>query len=237
MSLILHQFHISPDCGKIRAILRYKSVPVKIRPVNPLNRAELLKISGQLRVPVLVDGRKVLTDSSDIARYLEDKFPDPPIYPRGRRDNAQALLWEDWADEALQRVVGPLKFLHKANGRKTAALEAANSAQGPATLFTWRLILPVVERQMAAFGQTQSVPRLLKRFETQMQLVADRIEGTFLVGDKPSVADFSVYGVLEPLEGLVGFSILERHESVYRWFQRMKALPPGSAEQTGTAFH
>lgn len=237
MSLVLHQFHISPYCGKIRGILRYKSVPVKIRSVNPLNRAELLKISGQMRVPVLVDGRKVLTDSTDIARYLEDKFPDPPIYPRGRRDCAQALLWEDWADEALQRVVGPLKVLHKANGRKLAALEASHSPQGPATLFTWRLIRPVFERQMVSFGQTRSVPRLLKRFEAQMQLVADRIEGTYLVGDKPSIADFSVYGVLEPLEGLYGFSIVEKHESVYRWFQRMKVLQPGSGEQTGTAFH
>ena len=225
MGLVLYQFHISPYCGKIRAILRYKGIDCELRMVHPIDRRELIKVSRQRRVPVLVDGAKVVIDSTDIAAYLEERFPDPPIYPRGRRDRAQALLWEDWADEAPQRVVGPLKFLHVANARRMAVLEGAQHPTGNVARIM-RLAQPVVALEMRTFGQTGSLKRIIHRFEDQMQLLADRLEDLFLVGDRPTIADFAVFGVLEPLEDLYGWNRVEEHENLARWYDRMKTLPP-----------
>jgi len=47
---------------------------------------EFLALNPDGMVPVLEDGDLVLTESTVINDYLEDRFPDPPLAPgRGRR--------------------------------------------------------------------------------------------------------------------------------------------------------
>ncbi len=38
-------------------------------------------MSGQPLVPVIVDGERVIADSTAIIEYLEQTYPDPPLYP------------------------------------------------------------------------------------------------------------------------------------------------------------
>ncbi len=51
--------------------LTYETVEV---PKEKESRTELVSVSGQLLVPVLVDGDKVICDSTYIANYLEEKY-------------------------------------------------------------------------------------------------------------------------------------------------------------------
>ncbi len=230
MSLKLYQFHISPYCGKIRAILNYKGLDYESVPVHPVHRYRLILLSRQRKVPVLQDGSRVIVDSTRIARYLEEHFPTPPIMPRGRRDQAQALLWEDWADESLQRVVGPMKFIDRGNARRMAELENANFP-GRDVEKTYRRLQPIVSRQMALFGGTSDLTALKARLGELMQMLSDRLEGLYLVGRQPSIADFSVFAVLEPFEGCNGWYLVEEHENLLAWYNRVKEaaqphLPP-----------
>jgi glutathione S-transferase len=225
--IVLYQFHISPYCGKIRAILNYKQLPYEIRAVSVLDRRELFWVSRQRKVPVLLDQGNVVADSTVIGQYLEEHYPLPPVYPRGRRDRAQALLWEDWADESLQRVVGPLKFFDRENARKAADSEIAHSARAG---YAMRLFRPLIVAQMALFGGLLSVRRLEARFVELMELLADRLEGLYLVGDRPTVADFAVFSVLEPFEGMNGWRHVVRHENVMAWYRRVQNAAAPVAE-------
>lgn len=231
MSLRLYQFHISPYCGKIRAILQYKGLDYRVEPVHPIKRWKLLWVTGQKRVPVLVHDTRVIIDSTRIARYVDEHFPENPIYPRGRRDQAQALLWEDWADESLQRTVGPLKFIDRENARRMASLE---NQHHPADVErTYQRLQPIIARQMATFGGTGSLTVLKARLNELTQILSDRLEGLYLVGKQPSIADFSVYAVLEPFEHCNGWYLIEEHANLMRWFQRMKELTTGQRRAEG----
>jgi glutathione S-transferase len=83
--------YISPYVRKVLVFLETKGIAYEIDPIAPFVGGEAFaKLSPLKRVPVLVDGDLVLTDSSVICQYLEDKFPRPSLYPRDIADRARA---------------------------------------------------------------------------------------------------------------------------------------------------
>ncbi len=76
MPIKLYQFESCPYCTKVRAALEAKGIEYeKIEvPLDREERKELLQVSGQIMVPVLVDGDVVLKESSAIIDYLNDKY-------------------------------------------------------------------------------------------------------------------------------------------------------------------
>ncbi|PYQ09468.1 MAG: hypothetical protein DMH00_12990 [Acidobacteria bacterium] len=62
------------------------------------------RVSGQDLVPVLVDGEKVICDSMEIIRYLEEQYPDRPrLYPADPARKAECLIFIDWFDRVWKR--------------------------------------------------------------------------------------------------------------------------------------
>jgi maleylpyruvate isomerase len=47
-------------------------------------------------VPVLVDGDEVVVDSMTIVRHLEERHPDPPLYPADPARREEMLVFIDW---------------------------------------------------------------------------------------------------------------------------------------------
>ena len=62
---------------------------------------EVLRVNPKRQVPVLVHGAVELFDSSLIFEYLEDAFPEPPLWPKGAAVRAEARLWELKADDVV----------------------------------------------------------------------------------------------------------------------------------------
>jgi glutathione S-transferase len=62
---------------------------------------EVLALNPKGQVPVLVDGDLVVYDSTLIFEYLEDRYPDPPLYPRDVAGRARCRQLEAAADEIL----------------------------------------------------------------------------------------------------------------------------------------
>jgi glutathione S-transferase len=62
------------------------------------------------QVPVLVDGDLVLFDSTVIFEYLEDAYPQPPLYPYEAKARARCRLLELTADEILFASVRDLLY-------------------------------------------------------------------------------------------------------------------------------
>jgi glutathione S-transferase len=75
-------------------------------------------VSGQDLVPVLVDGDQVVTDSMRIVRHLEQRHPDPPLYPIDPARRAATLLLVDWFDRAWK---GPPNEMEADLGREAPA--------------------------------------------------------------------------------------------------------------------
>ena len=100
--LELHQFRHSAFCLKVRMVLQAKGLSYRTVEVTPgLGQVAVFRLSGQRQVPVLVDGDNVVSDSSAIARHLEQLEPDPALIPEDPTLAAQVHLIEDWADTTL----------------------------------------------------------------------------------------------------------------------------------------
>ena len=100
--ITLHQFQVSPFCDKIRRILHWKGIDYRIQEV-PLARAPAIRRINPIgKLPCLEHDGTFVADSTDIAHYLEEKFPEPPILPRDPAERALCHVLDDWADESRQ---------------------------------------------------------------------------------------------------------------------------------------
>ena len=76
MAEAIELYHLagSPNCMKARIALAYKGLAYESIIVDPKDRSEVVKVSGQPFTPVLVHDECVLFDSSAILRYLDANF-------------------------------------------------------------------------------------------------------------------------------------------------------------------
>lgn len=72
----LYQFEECPYCQMVRQWLSDHKISYIIHsvPHERSQRKEVIKVSGQPLVPVLVDGDVVLDDENEIIAYLEKKY-------------------------------------------------------------------------------------------------------------------------------------------------------------------
>lgn len=96
---------LSPYVRKVLVCLDVKGIAYEIDPITPFFGDERFsKLSPLRRIPVLIDGDVVLADSSVICQYLEDRHPEPALYPRDLADRARARWIEEYADTRMGDV-------------------------------------------------------------------------------------------------------------------------------------
>lgn len=97
--------YLSPYVRKVLVCLHVKGIAYEIDPVVPFFGDDAFsKVSPLRRIPVLIDDRVTLSDSSVICQYLEDRHPTPAFYPDDVADRAQARWLEEFADTRMGDV-------------------------------------------------------------------------------------------------------------------------------------
>jgi glutathione S-transferase len=96
---------ISPYVRKVLVVLNLKGIPYRIDPIIPfMGDDRFSQLSPVRRIPVLIDDRVTLADSSVICQYLEDRYPQPALYPTDVSDRARARWLEEYADTRMGEV-------------------------------------------------------------------------------------------------------------------------------------
>jgi glutathione S-transferase len=96
---------VSPYVRKVLVCLELKGLAWEIDPIVPFFGDERFgALSPLRRIPVLIDGELALSDSSVICQYLEDRFPEPALYPADVADRARARWLEEYADTRMGDV-------------------------------------------------------------------------------------------------------------------------------------
>ena len=97
--------YVSPYVRKVLACMALKGLDYEIDPITAFyGNDEFERLSPLRRIPVLIDGDVVLSDSSVICAYLDEKYPDPPLLPQGLKERARARWLEEYADTRLGDV-------------------------------------------------------------------------------------------------------------------------------------
>jgi len=110
----LYDFLPCPFGQKVRIVLAEKGLSYELVQIDltqgEQRRPEFRRLNPFGRVPVLVDEETTIYDSTIIAEYLEDEYPEPPLLPAVGSSalRAQARIWEDIADTSFTVQVGQL---------------------------------------------------------------------------------------------------------------------------------
>jgi glutathione S-transferase len=99
----LWQFPFSTNVERVALALAHKGLDAEPVVVDPADRGAVIDLTGQPLVPVLEDEGTVITDSRRILAHLEERFPDPPLYPSEPTRREEVLVFLDWFDLVWKR--------------------------------------------------------------------------------------------------------------------------------------
>ena len=102
--LTLYRVKLSTNVERVALAMAHKGLRAESIYVPYEERAEIRRVSGQDLVPVLVDDGKVVIDSMEIVRYLDEHFPNTPhLYPAEPARKADCLVFIDWFNRVWKR--------------------------------------------------------------------------------------------------------------------------------------
>ena len=201
--VVLHAFSISNFSEKGRALLAFKRIEYEIRHhLVGLPQRRLVALSGQRKVPVIEHAGRVVSDSTRIAHYLDDAFPDRPrLVPEDEPRRSRVLALEDEIDETLGIGAPVLWFDDVVRGRRADEMEllatevhglSARGARWFGGGLAMARALGIGERFVRTRGE---------RARALLARLADRLAATrYLVGDTPTLADVAAAGLTLHLE-------------------------------------
>jgi len=222
--ITLYQFEASPFCDKVRRVLHWKKQPYEVHEVSlwqALTQVRRLNPVGKL--PCLEHDGRFLADSSDIALYLEERFPTPPLLPEDPAQRALCHVFEDWADESLYFYEMRLRFGIKENARRWLPALAAHDA-APFRALARRILPRIFAAQLRHQGiGRKSTAAVLADLDRHVAAVASLLDrGDFLVGDALTLADISVFAQLFCIRSAnEGAAAIEKAPGVVRWMGRV----------------
>lgn len=224
MGYVLIGTEASQFSGKARAYLKWKGVDFAERAATPEVYRDIIEPRiGYSVIPILLtpDGRAI-QDTADIIDHVEKVQPSPSVYPAGPVQKLASLLLELYADEWM--VIPAMHYRWSYNEAwiveeygRTAAPHASREEQmriGP-------VIAAPVKDSISRLGVGEdTITGIEAHYEGFLADYSAHLRRMpFVFGDRPSLADFALFGPL--------------HASLYRdpaSGERMRRLAPLVAE-------
>jgi len=225
----LYGYATSPYVRKTGCFLYYKGIDFTHVPVNPLKPNATIGHTNGTQVPVLeVDG-EWRRESSDHARWLDELFPEKPLYPLEHKEKIDEI--DRWISDTYltsmfrAAIDGPFNRQYVARAWRLAAIVSADT---PLPL-PIRLIWPLGLRRASFIQHMAQHMDLTESFEDMQvrifsELVAHIGDGPYMGGlDQPTMLDFAVFPqlVFGYLFGLQESLIAAMDPTVKAWLKRV----------------
>jgi glutathione S-transferase len=202
---VLWQYSFSNYNEKARWALDYKGVRHRRRSVFPGSARGLWMGRGGRTLPVLDFAGRRIVDSTEIIAALEERSPEPALYPSDAEDRRRALELEDFFDERTGHDMRRVGFWEATNdlGYATDFMTTDQPRVKRAAGRVWlRVTFPVVWRYMTArygFNEEAVAESRETLIEGLDRIESERAGGDYLVGDSFTVADLTAASLLYPL--------------------------------------
>ena len=226
----LYQYDVCPYCCKVKAVLDYKHIPYEKIEVNPMTHEELQGVAGAMeynKVPVLVDAEnngRVVFESNDIIRYLDETYPQRPVFAPSDTGQKAQKEWMDFVDEELVQVLPGNIY--------RSILEAIDSFKYITKVGNF----PLWKRYYLMLGGAIAMNIVAKKGlkkrgikdprEALKKSLAKWSNGLgtkkFMGGDTPDVTDLVCFGVLSAVHEMKVWPFIESLESIPAWYDRVQ---------------
>jgi glutathione S-transferase len=207
MSVELYWMDISHPSRAVRKMLDLKRVDYEVTDVLPLNQRLHVRLAGFRggTVPALkLDGRRI-QGSREISRALDERWPDPPLFPADPQLRARVMEAERWGEQEFQPVPRRIFRFGVANNpqlrrwvmefQKLPAASVLATTMQPAFVYYARTVEADGRRATDAGirADLDALPAMLDRAD---QLLAD---GTLTL-DPPNAATLQVLATVRALD-------------------------------------
>ena len=231
----LYLIPASHPCATAEAAFRVKGVEYDVTELPNVIHAPIMRVRfGRRTVPALrVDGDKVV-GSREIVRWVDERFPDPPLYPADPTARAKVIEAEDWGEEVLQpigRTVVVLAIRRDLSSLPSYFAEARMPLPKPAL----KAIGPVVIRMSQRLNGSYLEParEALAALPAHLEKIDRWVEEGVLAGETANAADLQIgatLGLLRTVEDIR--PLIDEHraaEIVWKFFPRYPGHVPAGA--------
>ncbi|KAJ3827161.1 hypothetical protein F5880DRAFT_1475014 [Lentinula raphanica] len=199
----------SPNTWKARYCLNYKGLAYRTEWVEyPDIEALCIKIgaaptsvedkgTARYTLPVIYDPStgQVISESFNIAVYLETTYPDTPrVFPSGTRALHSAFAhhaYSQLVNQPLGPFVRPLVFEKLPVGKSQEYYRRAREALYNVKVEDW------APRGEVRAKEWKKVEKCLVMFGKYLEATKDEAGGGFICGAEPTFADFVIAGILQ----------------------------------------
>lgn len=204
----------SPHVWKTKLSLAHKGLDFDVMPVGFTEIPKLEQGVTKI-VPLLRDGEKLVSDSFDIALYLEEAYPERPTLFGGEGGKAMARLVEGWSQMTLHPAIGRIAIMDIHDSLEP--VDQAYFRQSREKRFGKPL------EAVAEAGQAD-----LETFSAKLEPLRHMLKfQPFIGGDAPLFADYIVFGALQWARIVSSHRLLATGDVVSDWFERCLDLNDG----------
>jgi glutathione S-transferase len=206
----------SPFCWRTKMALAHKGLAVETVPWRFTEKDKLPKPNDG-RVPVIIDGDKVVHDSTTIADYLEQRYPDRPSLFGGAAGRGLTRFVQNWTETVVQ--TGLVRLVVLDIWRHAAPQDRDYFRASREERFHANLEDVEKDREARLPAFRASLDPLRRTVERQ----------NFVSGDAPAYADYVVFGAFQWARAISDLELLAADDPVRAWRGRMLDLFGGLA--------
>ena len=194
----------SPYSCKLRTYMNYKEIPYKRMRINLKTYYNIIpeKVGMSIMPVVITPNEEVLQDTTPIIERFEKQFTHKSCTPND--DRLAFIMWllEDFGDEYLTRFSMHYRWGNDITRNTLSHRLGRSMSYGDANMHATK-VAPMILARQAGFDKPLGLGDAQNRESLDIQLIdlltiLDKhfCDYQFLLGDKPSVADFALYGHL-----------------------------------------
>ena len=226
MSIVLYDLkgrggrRLSPFGWRVRFALAHKGIVPEDVAVG-FTQKDRIAFSGQQLVPVLVDkgkgengGDRVVFDSWKIAQYLDEAYPQKPLFGAGQAVSL-SRFFNNWVGVVVHGGIVSLVmadlFANVGDEDQAYFRESREKRFGK----TLEELQKGRDERLPAFRASLDPLRILVK------------QQPFVCGDAPGFADYMAIGAFQWAKGASDLELLEANDAVAAWRERMLDLYDG----------
>jgi glutathione S-transferase len=199
----LYEAEMAPYPRRVKIYLAEKGIELERVEVDlhgKENRsAAFLKKNPSGKIPVLeLDGGEFLPESAAIMEYLEEIYPSPPMLGQTPEQRAQTRATDRIASEIFTVLAQMLMHTHPAARQFHPGL---------------------VQHRQVGEALQPLVDQLLDQLEERIG------EQNFLAGPRPTVADCTLFALVDTISLGFGYVLPERCPRLRAWYRRFQERP------------
>ncbi|WP_447928066.1 MULTISPECIES: glutathione S-transferase N-terminal domain-containing protein [unclassified Vreelandella] len=213
------RLRFSPFCWRVHMSMAHKGLAYRTEPWR-FQEKEKIAFANHDKVPVLVDGETVVTDSFDIMRYLDKTYPESPILGEGQ-DYQRALFFKLF----VERSVTPALF-------RIVVMDLLDAIHpDDRDYFRQKREASFNMRFEELHNPEQGRAQLAKALVPVNALLE---ESPFIDGQAPGGADYLLFGSMMWAHVVSREALFENDAPIATWFEKMLGVHDGIAGKAPT---